>query len=114
VHDETTLPVPSLNRLHDVPIGRGDLSTGRHVMYGSCQLIENEHGWPTMVVGGFLFFGCEDHLEYTKAIVFEEDLVIGRSRDHRIEARVPLGGIAMVDKFLFLDAVLYLHGSRVG
>lgn len=106
VNDETTLSVPSLDGFHNVAIGRRDLTGRCYVVDRAFQLIEYEYGRPSMVMSGLLFLGFKDHFEYTKPIVFKEDLVVGRSRDHSIEAWVPIGGVVGVCDSLFHDAFL--------
>src|SRR5476651_1789073 len=55
--NQTSLAVPCLNGLYDIPVGRQLRPIWRNVMDRPLHLIQNEHGPPSMMVNR-LFLAC--------------------------------------------------------
>src|SRR5262249_41216677 len=89
VHDQTSLAVPVLDRLHDISVWRQFSTIWSKVVYRSLHLIEHEYRWPPMMMEGFFVVWFQGYLKHAKALVLEDDFVVLWSRHHRIQCLIP-------------------------
>src|SRR5262249_48423948 len=89
VHDQTSLAVPALDRLHDIAVRRQFSTIWSKVVYRSLDLVEHEYRWPAMMMDGLFVVGLQGYLEHAKPLVLEDDFVVLWSRYHRIQCWIP-------------------------
>src|SRR6516225_6907720 len=89
VHDQTSLAVPFLNRLHDISVWRQFGTIWSKIVYRSLDLIEHKYRWPPMMMNRLFVVWLQGYLKHAKALVLEDDFVVLRSRRHRIQCWIP-------------------------
>src|SRR5215467_5782836 len=89
VHDQTSLAVPFLNRLHDITVWRQFGTIWSKIVYRSLDLIEHKYRWPPMMMNRLFVVWLQGYLKHAKALVLEDDFVVLRSRHHRIQCWIP-------------------------
>jgi hypothetical protein len=89
VYDQTSLTIPSLNRLYDIPVWRQLRTVWRKIMNRTLNLIEHKNGRPPMMVDGFFVVWLQSYVKHTKPLVLEEDFVVLWRSDHSVQRRVP-------------------------
>ena len=83
--NQAPFPVPFCERVHHVSIRREQFSSiGRNVVDRSLYLIEDENGWPPVVVQRFFLAGLQRHLKDREWFGLEDDFMVGkRARQSR-------------------------------
>ena len=89
VHDQASLAVPVLDRLHDISVWRQFSTIWSKIVYRSLDLVEHEYRWPPMMMDGLLVVWLQGYLKHAKALVLENDFVVLWSRRHRIQCWIP-------------------------
>src|SRR6476660_432647 len=89
VHDQTSLTVPCLNCLYDIPVGRQLRTVWSKIMYRRLNLVEHEDRRPPVMVDGFLVVRLQSYLKDAKPLVFEKDLVVLWRCDYGVQRRIP-------------------------
>src|SRR6516165_4856629 len=89
VHDQTSLTVPGLDRLYDIPVRRQLGTVRSDIMHWSLNLVEDENRRPPMMVDGFFVVWLQSHLQHTQPLVFKEDFVMLWRRDHGVQCWIP-------------------------
>src|SRR6516164_4502387 len=89
VHDQTSLAVPFLNRLHDISVWRQFSTIWSKIVYRSLDLVEHKYRWPPMMMDGLFVVWLQGYLKHAKALVLEDDFVVLWSRRHRIQCWIP-------------------------
>src|SRR5215469_6695217 len=89
VHDQTSLAVPALDRLHDIAVWRQFSTIWSKVVYRSLDLVEHEYRRPAMMMDGLFVVGLQGYLEHAKPLVLEDNFVVLWSRYHRIQCWIP-------------------------
>ena len=85
IHDQTSLAVPALDRLHDISVRRQFSTVRSKVVYRSLHLVEHEYRRPPMMMDGLFIVWLQGYLKHAKPLVLEDDFVVLWSRHHRIE-----------------------------
>jgi hypothetical protein len=89
MYDQTSLTIPRLNRLYDIPVWRQLRTVWRKIMNRTLNLIEHKNGRPPMMVDGFFVVWLQNYVKHTQAFVLEEDFVVLWRGDHSVQRRVP-------------------------
>src|SRR5215469_6853443 len=76
VHDQTSLTLPSLDRLYDIPVRRQLCTVRSEIMHWSLNLVEDENRRPPMMVDGFFVVWLQSHLQHAQPLVLKEDFVM--------------------------------------
>ena len=76
VHNQTSLTIPSLDRLYDIPVWRQLRTVWSKIMHWSLDLVEHENRRPPMMVDGFFVVWLQSYVKHTKALALKEDFVM--------------------------------------
>ena len=73
---QTSLTIPGLDRLYDIPVRRQLGTVWSNIMHWSPDLVEDEYRRPPMMVDGFFVVRLQSYLKHAKPLVFEEHFVV--------------------------------------
>ena len=76
VHNQTSLTIPRLDRLYDIPVWRQLRTVWSKIMHWPLDLVEHENRRPPMMVDGFFVVWLQSYVKHTKALALEEDFVM--------------------------------------
>ena len=89
LHDQTSLAIPALDRLHDISVRRQFGTIWSKIVYRALDLIEHEYRGPSMMMDGLLVVWLQGYLKHAKLLVLQDDFVVLWSGHHRIQCRIP-------------------------
>jgi hypothetical protein len=89
VYDQTSLTIPGLDRLYDIPVWRQLRTVRSKIMHWPLDLVEHENGRPPMMVDGFFVVWLQSYFKHPKALALEEDFVMFWRCDHGVQCRIP-------------------------
>jgi hypothetical protein len=89
IYDQTSLTVPRLNRLDDIPVWRQLGAVWSKIVNRSLDLIEHEDRRPTMMMDRFFVVWLQRYLKNTQPVVLEKDFMVLRRCDYGIPCRIP-------------------------
>jgi|RhiMetdeSRZDD1v2_1073273.scaffolds.fasta_scaffold82771_3 hypothetical protein len=89
IHDQASLAIPILDRLHDISVRRKLSPIWSNIVYRPLHLVEHEHRWPSMMMDRLFVVWLQGYLKHAKSLVLEDNFVMLRSRHHGIQCWIP-------------------------
>jgi hypothetical protein len=89
IDNQTSLTLPRLDRLDDIPVWRQLRTVWSKIKHRSLDLIEHEYRRPSVMVDGFFVVMFQGYLKHAQPLVFKEDFVVLWRCDYGIQCRVP-------------------------
>src|SRR5262249_11298669 len=71
VHDQTSLAIPILDRLHDISVRRQFSAIWSNIVHGPLHLVEHEQRWPSVMMDGLFVLWLQGYFKDAKPLVLE-------------------------------------------